>query len=77
MTVEPRKGGEMAISNAVKVGYISLGNDRFRDAIPRPEEKQAYVNKIARISVGETDPEAHVSQEDSSQRSSQTRSTER
>jgi hypothetical protein len=67
----------MAISNAVKVGYISVGTNSFRDAMPRPEDKQAYVNKIARISVGETDLGAQVSQKDSSQRSGQTASAKR
>jgi hypothetical protein len=51
----------MAISDSVKVGDISLGTMRQSNielSICGADEKRAYVTEIARISVGESYPEA-------------------
>ena len=50
----------MAISDAVKVGYMSVGTidaPGVGVSIAITEDKQAYTTKIARIAVGETDPD--------------------
>jgi|HubBroStandDraft_4_1064222.scaffolds.fasta_scaffold675562_1 hypothetical protein len=62
----------MAISNTVKVGHIDFeptpsgsgisgsGITQMGFCIQKPEEKQAYITRLARISVGETDAEGSV-----------------
>jgi hypothetical protein len=58
----------MAISAAVKVGYIDLEpagdassqacSNRIGFSVGQPEDKVAYISRIARISVGEFEPQA-------------------
>jgi len=60
----------MAISNEVKVGYIDLEpvgdvspdacSNRIGFSVGHPEDKIAYINRIARISVGDFEPQADV-----------------
>jgi hypothetical protein len=60
----------MAVSNAVKIGQIDLGQiagsssgsgTKIGFAIGRIEDKNAYVQQIARIAVGDLDPKVELS----------------
>ena len=52
----------MAVSDSVKVGSISLGigGSNVAPSICGPDEKRAYITELARMSVGESYPEAEV-----------------
>ena len=59
----------MAVSNAVKIGQIDLGQikgsssgsaTKIGFAIGHIEDKNAYVQQIARIAVGDLDPNVEL-----------------
>lgn len=59
----------MAVSNAVKIGQIDLGQitgsssgstTKIGFAIGHIEDKSTYVQQIARISVGDLDPNVEL-----------------